>query len=322
MFALHRLQRRIAFAAAALSLLLLTAFTAPAAKAHASIAASGPQTWYLTAGATTNTHAIEGMVFLPGTITIDAGDTIQWNAGSADIHTIVLPGAGGQITQYDPASYRPTNNTTYDGSTYSASPVLTVLPQAAGVPFTATSYRLTFTQAGTFTYFCTVHQGMHGTVVVQPAGAAYPHSQDYYDSLAQTQRAQLIAEGRQLFGQAQNMASSNQVIAGIGKDQVDVMRFVRQTVVIQAGQSVTFSNLSMGPHTVTFGPEIGNPALPWGDPTHFDGSSPLNSGFLGITVPASFTVTFTKPGTFSYHCALHDYMGMVGTVIVVPAAGN
>jgi plastocyanin len=317
MFALHQIRRRIALAATVLGVLFMAAPTASAVEAHASNAASGPRTWYATAGVTTSTHAIEGMVFLPGAITIDAGDTIVWNAGSADIHTIVLPGAGGQIAPYDPTSYQPTSNTTYDGSTYTASPVLTVLPQAAGVPFTATSYRLTFTKAGTYTYLCTVHQGMRGTVVVQPAGTAYPHTQVYYDNLARAQRTQIIAQGWQLYGQALEKASSHQVIAGIGKDQVDVMRFVRQTDVIHAGQSVTFTNLSMGPHTVTFGAEIGNPALPWGDPTHFDGSYPLNSGFVGVTVPASFTVTFTKPGTYSYHCALHDYMGMVGTVIVL-----
>ena len=46
---------------------------------------------------------------------------------------------------------------------------------------------------------------------------------------------------------------------------------------------------------------------------HFTGQ-PLNSG---IFLPgATFTVTFTKKGTFHYFCALHDYLHMVGTVIV------
>jgi plastocyanin len=30
-----------------------------------------------------------------------------------------------------------------------------------------------------------------------------------------------------------------------------------------------------------------------------------------------FTVKFTAEGTFRYICALHDYMGMVGKVVVV-----
>ena len=32
----------------------------------------------------------------------------------------------------------------------------------------------------------------------------------------------------------------------------------------------------------------------------------------------TFKVTFVKAGTFTYICALHDYMGMVGTVRVLP----
>ncbi|HEY3437632.1 MAG TPA: plastocyanin/azurin family copper-binding protein [Actinotalea sp.] len=31
-----------------------------------------------------------------------------------------------------------------------------------------------------------------------------------------------------------------------------------------------------------------------------------------------FTVTFTAAGTFHYICAIHDDMGMVGDVVVVP----
>jgi plastocyanin len=29
-------------------------------------------------------------------------------------------------------------------------------------------------------------------------------------------------------------------------------------------------------------------------------------------------VTFTKPGTFAYKCVLHDNLGMLGKVIVLP----
>jgi plastocyanin len=36
---------------------------------------------------------------------------------------------------------------------------------------------------------------------------------------------------------------------------------------------------------------------------------------LGVT---RFRVTFPNPGIFSYICALHDEMGMVGQVTVTP----
>jgi plastocyanin len=31
-----------------------------------------------------------------------------------------------------------------------------------------------------------------------------------------------------------------------------------------------------------------------------------------------FTVTFTQPGTYDYICALHENMGMKGTITVLP----
>jgi plastocyanin len=31
-----------------------------------------------------------------------------------------------------------------------------------------------------------------------------------------------------------------------------------------------------------------------------------------------FRVTFTGPGTYNYKCALHDNLGMVGQVVVLP----
>ncbi len=83
---------------------------------------------------------------------------------------------------------------------------------------------------------------------------------------------------------------------------------------MHVGQSVTFVNNGMAaPHTVTFGVEQPNVFAPYGDPTHFAGQ-PLNSGLF---LPGgTFTVTFVKKGTYRYICALHDYMHMVGWVVV------
>ena len=96
------------------------------------------------------------------------------------------------------------------------------------------------------------------------------------------------------------------------------------------------------PHTVTFGiepPDLVPPSPPPVVTVDSDGArhavigSPtdnVHSGFLiaagqdragdaqtplGVT---RYRVTFTSPGTFNYICALHDDLGMVGTVIVRP----
>ena len=90
--------------------------------------------------------------------------------------------------------------------------------------------------------------------------------------------------------------------------------WIRQTVHVKRGSNVTFVNNGMAaPHTVTFGVEQPNVFVPYGDPTHFAGQ-PLNSGIL--PPGGSFTVTFTKKGVYHYICALHDYLHMVGTVVV------
>lgn len=128
---------------------------------------------------------------------------------------------------------------------------------------------------------------------------------------------------------------------GGGVDTSTVMRFLQGTTHVHVGDTVEWTNL--GPtvaHTVTFGIEPPDPMPPSpGLTTDSDGAlhavigSPtdnVNSGFLvaagqdrpglpqtplGVT---RFRVTFTSPGTFHYICALHDDLGMVGTVIVHP----
>lgn len=120
-----------------------------------------------------------------------------------------------------------------------------------------------------------------------------------------------------------------------------VWRFLGGTTVVHVGDTVEWTYLSpTAAHTVTFGPEPANlfPPSPGVtlDPDgarHAIVSSPneaVNSGFLmaanqeTVGVPQSpldtirFRATFTAPGTFNYICGLHDVLGMVGRVIVVP----
>jgi hypothetical protein len=86
---------------------------------------------------------------------------------------------------------------------------------------------------------------------------------------------------------------------------------------------------------VTFGPEPPGEIAPLiaSGGTVYNGTGTVNSGFLstraqyefyqlaGTPLPVAattFTVTFTKAGTWDYICALHDGAGMVGKVIVRP----
>jgi plastocyanin len=88
--------------------------------------------------------------------------------------------------------------------------------------------------------------------------------------------------------------------------------FNPKQVVILSGQSVEWNNTAaMETHTVTADPKLakthGSVALPAGAET-FD-SGDMKPG-------ATFTHTFTVPGTYRYFCKPHERMGMVGEIVV------
>jgi LPXTG-motif cell wall-anchored protein len=78
--------------------------------------------------------------------------------------------------------------------------------------------------------------------------------------------------------------------------------FAPKTITVKVGDTVMWTDQGQNEHTVTAD----------------DGS--FDSGDLKTGEKTSFTFTFTKAGTFAYHCKYHGPMGMVGTV-VVQAAG-
>jgi plastocyanin len=126
-------------------------------------------------------------------------------------------------------------------------------------------------------------------------------------------------------------AGRDNVTAGIGQlipstATLTILRFVPAKRVVHVGETVSWTNRDPeAPHTVTFGTEpAGGPfgALPPSGaidrPGHGALSAPgqsVNSGFLAQD--DRFQVTFTAPGTYPYICALHDDLGMVGTIQVV-----
>ena len=87
--------------------------------------------------------------YSPQQVTIHVGDTVRWTWKS-DVHT-VTSGAGGVA----------------DGKFCSPNDANCKTPVASN---TGAVYQHTFTQAGTYPYFCAFHfsKGMTGTVVVTP----------------------------------------------------------------------------------------------------------------------------------------------------------
>ncbi|MFH8384837.1 cupredoxin family copper-binding protein [Kitasatospora sp. NPDC018058] len=82
-----------------------------------------------------------------------------------------------------------------------------------------------------------------------------------------------------------------------GAQQVTIANyaFAPSTLTVSAGTTVTWTNSDSDTHTVTS-----------------SGSGPLDSGTLNHG--ASYSYTFTTPGTYAYICSIHPFMH--GTVVV------
>ncbi len=276
----------------------------------------GPQTWTVLAGNESWNQAIQSVAFLPKDIYVDAGETVSWLANSAEPHTVTFPPPGQPLMAFnpaDPTQLFPVGGSSYVGTSYYNTGLL-ANGSDTGFPVVA-SYRLQFPSIGDFTHYCLVHGAMmKGTVHVAKAGTPYPYSHKDYQKQAKTEAQGILKEGRTLWHATAVAADSHQVYVGADDGTAMVMRFIQPTVRVHVGESVTFTNNGVAaPRTVPFGTEPANAFVPLGDPTTFAGRDP-NSGLM---LPGStLTVTFQKAGTFSYICALHDYMGMVGKVTV------
>ena len=214
------------------------------------------------------------------------------------------------------------------------------------------TYSVKFPKPGNFKFICFVHFDMTGTVHVLDPSQTLSYDQDFYNREAQTDAAALLSEGNNLtsrgLAEDRDGGPAVKVSAGIGKivttsgtgsQTVSLNRFLRAVVVVRVGDTVEWTNLDPStPHTVTFGMEPADPRPPSGNvtPTSDGGrqaaiSSPadsVNSGLLTLAFQdrpnlgqsplgvTRFRVTFKSPGTFNYICALHDNLGMKGTVIV------
>jgi len=213
------------------------------------------------------------------------------------------------------------------------------------------TYSVSFPSTGNFKLVCLVHADMTSTIHVLAPAAQLPHDQAFYDAEAVRQGAILVSETSSLRGFAnsddENAGNPPQVTTGqgaivatgAGSQTASLMRFLQDVLVVRVGDTVEWTNHDpTTPHTVTFGTEPADPR-----PASLNVSSTsdgarqtiissinesANSGLLqaapqdrpglaqsppGVT---RFRVTFTAPGTFHYICALHDDLGMKGTVIV------
>jgi plastocyanin len=306
--------------------LLLAAMPALlASNAHAA-SPTKAKTWNVMVGAESSSGAVQTMAYGPKKIWINAGDTVHWVANSMEPHTVSFVDDKHPAVEFSPTTTYMTAPTSQAAISkpgqFRSSGIMAPEPDAL-FPDAVKTYDLKFKKPGKYKYLCYVHgEAMKAVVVVRKAGTPYPHTQADYNAMAAKAANADIEHGLDLWADALGAANSHHVFMGAADMRVQVNRFIPGNVVVKVGESVTFDmarNTFPVPHTVTFGPPPANPFAPTGDPTNFQGAA-LSSGVIlppGFGPPPStFTVKFTKAGTYSYVCLLHAGMGMVGQVVV------
>jgi plastocyanin len=287
--------------------LLLAVGQVPTGADAAGPARTAPRTWHVLVGAQAAHRAVQTMGYYPRHVWVDQGDTVEWRANSAEIHTVTFLAHGSpcaptalctlpmSFSPVDPLQATPQGSQVYDGHGYFNSGLLTSAHGDTGPlpPFVhvVRNYRLTFPTdlpPNTYWYVCLVHGRMQvGSVTVQPQGTPYPLSQTQYDERARHGIARDVTDGRRLWAQARRTAhrlnhgqGPATVLNGVMDDRAMIMRYVPEHVTIRRGGLVRFLATSMAePHTITFGDdETGcgqapcNPEQPWNVTRTADGN--------------------------------------------------
>ncbi len=305
-------------------------------------------TWKVAIGGETPDHRIQAQLFAPGTITINAGDTVTWTMGAAFDHTVTFLGGSRVPDLFIPENNRkllfnplvalPQGLNTYAGKGVANSGVLMAKDK---------SYSLRFTKPGSYTYLCMLHPGMTGTVIVQRAGSPLPMNQAAYDKRGAQQVASATAKGQALLASAKvtkNKGAKGTVytspMPGSLAAHTSVVGFMPETITIKAGDTVrwvlkdpielhtvTFSGTEPTPEFILAEPQPKGPpklyfnskaAYPAGGSVQ-NGNGSYNSGFMNLNSrgPKTYSLTFTKPGTYTYWCVVHVPQGMKGVINVL-----
>lgn len=301
---------------------------------------SAPSTVAVHAGVNDpNDRNIAVLAFLPASVTVKTGATVEWTATGPEPHTITFLPKG----QTPPTPDKPENAAlrakTVEGA-YDGTQTLgtTIIPTSAE-PVT---YKVSFPKAGDYTYYCIIHPGMNGAVKVVD-DAATADSQSAVDKRAGTEQTKWLAEGQAakkalmaapVKKTANTDGSSTWTLEmGTNTQHVAVLAFQPVNAAIKAGDTVTFVNNSTDPHTASFkgaGALPANPespeamaASPGKSPQTLNATGVFNTGWLPPNAPPgagppeavrSYSYKVPAAGEYAYVCLLHAPSGMGGTI--------
>ncbi|HEX3833260.1 MAG TPA: hypothetical protein VHW04_14885 [Solirubrobacteraceae bacterium] len=287
--------------------------------------------------------------------TVHVGDTVSFKFRG--FHTVDLPGsAGTPLPTIVPGSTVATGNDAAGNPFWFSGhiPAVGFNPALMGRS-KATSYNgsarlesglgqskpfnIKFTKTGSFKFYCDVHPGMVGTIVVKPKSATIPTAKQ--DTAATN--AQVTADVKAAKALLKTKLPADTVSLGeAGSGGVELFAMFPATLTVNAGTTVTFqmSKKSFETHTATFGPKSylaplaksftgaisPTAAFPSDPPVQpitltptshgngFANTGALDTDAASKQVPSSSQIDFTTPGTYRFVCLIHPFM--VGTVVV------
>jgi plastocyanin len=304
--------------------------------------------------------------FFPHTTTIHVGDKVKFR--SVAFHTLDIPRKGGKILPLiTPTGQKVTGINDANGAPFWFNGLDQLNFNSAlaidnfgkkftyknkriesGLPFAPSPKPITvkFKKKGTVRYYCDIHPGMQGKIVVKRKHAKIPTAkQDKKRVKAQVKLA--LKRAKKL--PTSSVPANTVYTGGSAAGGVEYFGMLPATLTVPSGTTVTFamSPKSFEAHTATFGP--GNPET---EPTSYlgtiaasfegaqldqrgvypseqppavgsysatlHGNGFWNSGVMDRSAasppPGSTKVTFSAPGTYDYYCLIHPFMH--GQVVV------
>jgi plastocyanin len=307
-----------------------------------------------------NKYSSDVNAFFPSKITIRAGGKVQFRP--VGFHTVDLPPDGGTaLPLFAPAGqnagindannvpfwFNTQANLQFNPSVVQGSLGKTVTRQGnarveSGLPLAAKPKPMTvkFPKKGNYKYFCDVHPGMIGRVVVKGRHARVPTAKQDKKAV----KKQLAAARKRAKKLAATQPPGNTVYTGgSAKGGVEYFGMLPAVKTVTPGTTVRFamSPRSYDAHTATFGP--GNPLtepdsylgkiaasftgavvdqrglypseMPPAVATYtstMHGNGFWNSGVMdrssASTPPPYNDLTFSTPGTYDFYCMIHPFM--------------
>jgi plastocyanin len=296
------------------------------------------------------------------TVTINEGDAVKWVGLAATFHNVDLPGKSGHDLPFiAPGGTSATGVNDFAGSPFwfdGHVPSLGFNPQLfakiggtayngsqrvdSGAPAgpSSNTFKVTFTKPGLYKYFCDIHPGMVGYVVVRAKGKPIPSTMQDAATLSKQITANILSAKKLA---STKLPAGHVSVGAADANGVELYAMFPATLTVESGSVVTFlmSPNSREVHTASFGPvsylmmlanSFRSPAIdqraiypsssPTLGPIQFSpashGNGFANTGGLDrdatTPLPPSAQIKFTTPGTYHYICLIHPYMQ--GVVVV------